>query len=146
MLVRLAAMAVVMCSTGLAEDLDYWEKGRPRAFVALQPAVGLGYGQLTAQAGWGRPSWIWGGAEGLAFLSPSFVAASGGVKLDLLAITLRAGVRRTFSISHGLLPEANAHSIDEFNSASPRAAYTTLELELSGGVPVPGGFVFWDFE
>jgi hypothetical protein len=125
---------------------DYWEQGRPRSFVSLQPVLGAGYAQLVAQAGWGRPGWMWGGAEAFAFGGVGFAAEYAGVRADLLAVDLRAGVRHTTSFNHGALQPMPAHSIDDFTAAQPHAAYTTLEAELSGGVPLPGGFGLWDFE
>lgn len=124
----------------------YWEDATPRAFLSLQPVVGAGYAQLTAQAGWGRPMWMWGGAEAFAFAAPTFACAYAGARVDLLAVGLRAGVRRTASFSRGPLSPGAAHSLDEFDSAAPHAAYTTLEAELSGGLPAPHGYAIWDFE
>lgn len=140
-------LAALCAAAAAAQEPGYWEQGPARPFVALQPVAGPGYAKLTAQAGWGRPRWLWAGAETYAFASPSFTAVYGGVVLDLLAVSLRTGVRRTRSLDHRLVPASAAHSMDELDNAGARAAaYTTLELELSGGIPAPGGFVLWDLE
>jgi hypothetical protein len=135
---------------GVASDeglpKDPWDEGGPRYFLALEPILGAGFVQGTVSTGYGKPYFIWGGVEAFAFASPAFASVYGGLRASLLVADLRAGVRRTFGIAHGFLPQASAHSYDDFRSAEPKANYTALEVELSGGLPAPGGFAFWDFE
>lgn len=145
-----AQAAMIVAAALSAKDnlplAHQWEEGQPRPFVALEPDIGAAYSQLNAAAGYGKPYFMWAGAEAFAFASPNFAAFYGGLRASLLVADLRVGARRTIGIAHGFAPQANAHSLDDFKTDGPKADYTALEVELSGGLPAPGGFAFWDLE
>ena len=102
--------------------------------------------KVFASAGYGRPHWVWGGVEGYAFETLDMGVLYGGICANLLAADLQLGVRQVWSQARGTSPRAGSHSIDDFDNAPSHVAYTTLVGELSGGLPIPTGYMLYDFE
>jgi hypothetical protein len=86
-----------------------------------------------------------GAAEAYAFETLDFGALYAGVRASLLVADLQLGVRRVFSRTHGAVAAAPSHELAAFESA-PNLDYTTLTADLSGGVPVPGGYAIYEVE
>jgi hypothetical protein len=144
----LLALPAIAADEGKAEDPPpqaYWSQGNARPFVALDLEAGA-YVKAIISAGYGRPHWLWGGVEGYAFETLDMGVLYGGIRANLLAADLQLGVRQVWSQARGTAPRASSHSIDDFDSAPSHVAYTTLVGELSGGLPIPTGYILYDFE
>src|SRR5277367_2587569 len=61
----------------------YWSAGEVRPFVALDAEAGA-HVRAIASAGYGRPHWLWAGAEAAAFATLDFTALYAGIRADLL--------------------------------------------------------------
>jgi hypothetical protein len=139
-----AAAAQTAAPEEVPPEAPYWSQGEARPFLALDAEAGA-HVRAVASAGYGKPHWFWAGAEGYAFETLDFGALYAGLRASLLVADLQLGVRRIYSRTHGLLASAPSHSLAEFEAA-PNADYTTLTANLSGGVPVPGGFAIYEVE
>ena len=148
LVIALPAIGARAADEGPAEEpppAPYWSREPVRPFLALDLEAGA-YLRATASAGYGRPHWLWAGAEAFAFETLDMGVLYGGVRANLLAADLQLGVRRVFSQVRGTAPLAASHSIDDFDQAARNVDYTTLVAELSGGAPTPRGFVLYDLE
>jgi hypothetical protein len=148
---RPALLALAVAGLGVAsgaavaradEPEDHWEKtGEARPFAAAVVDVGIPeHGVLML--GWGKPHNMWGGLIGQGWVSTDFTAARAGVRVDLLAVALEAGLRSTRSWVH--LPMANVARQTEIPS---RHGFTSQALDLSatGGLPLGPGFAIYEF-
>jgi hypothetical protein len=139
-----AAAAQTAAPEEIPAEAPYWSQGQARPFLALDAEAGA-HLRAIASVGYGKPHWLWGGAEAYAFETLDFGALYAGVRASLLVADLQLGVRRVFSRTHGSLPAAPSHSLAAFEGA-PDLDYTTLTADLSGGLPVPGGYAIYEFE
>lgn len=137
------AIAAALAAPGARADepKDPWAEGAPRLF--LSSLVELGSAEHVAlAAGWGRPHNLWGGLVAHGFLTQDFAAGRAGVKVDLMAIALEAGVRWTRSFTHLPLPDG----VDRHEVLPARHGFEsrTLDLSASGGLPVGPGFAIYE--
>jgi hypothetical protein len=151
---RHCALLVMLCSgaaaaqTAAPEEIPpeapYWSQGQARPFLALDAEAGAHLRALVS-AGYGKPHWLWGGVEAYAFETLDFGALYAGVRASLLVADLQLGARRIFSRTHRAVAVAPSHSLAAFEAA-PDLDYTTLTADLSGGLPVPGGYAIYEVE
>lgn len=151
---RRRALLVLLCSgagaaqTAAPEQVPpqppYWSQGEARPFLALDAEAGA-HLRAIVSAGYGKPHWLWAGAEAYAFETLDFGALYAGLRGSLPGLDLQLGVRRVFSRSHGPVPSAPSHALAAFEGA-PHLDYTTLTLVLSGGLPAPGGYAIYELE
>ena len=141
---RLLLAALALAGAALParadETEDRWERGEARAFLAGRADAGTAQ-HLGLAAGWGKPHWMWGGAEAHGVLSFDSAAASADLRVSLLLADLSAGLRITRAFRHLPLPDAPSHQ------TLPRGSgfsYRTLDLFASGVVPTPGGLALWE--
>jgi hypothetical protein len=139
-----AAFAQAPAPEEVPPEQPYWAQGQARPFVALDAEAGA-HLRAVASVGFGKPHWLWGGAEAYVFETLDFGALYAGLRASLLAADLQLGVRRVFSRTHGAVTSAQSHALAEFENA-PNLDYTSLTADLSGGLPVPGGYVIYEFE
>jgi hypothetical protein len=139
-----AALAVVLAALALParsdEPKDPWEEGEARPFVA--GLVDLGTSEAAAlMAGWGKPHNMWGGAIARGYLTQDFAGGRAGVRVDLMALGLEAGLRANRSFAHLALPvEAQHHRLPTGGGATTRV----LDLSASGGLPAGPGFAIYE--
>jgi hypothetical protein len=120
---------------------DYWSDGKPRAFVSSRLEAGLVYGKPQIAVGYGRPYWMWIGAEAYAISTNSFGAAYAGFRAVLPFANLSLGARDTYSYYRSFLLPKNHYVAEDVSSPTgDRQRYLTLEAELSAVLPVPGGY------
>jgi len=124
---------------------SYWSTEAVRPFIALDVEAGADV-RATVSAGYGRPHWLWFGAEAYGFETLDMGTLYAGLRANLLAADLQLGVRRTWSQARGTVPSAPSHSIDDFDDAASDIDYTALVAELSGGLPTPRGFALYDLQ
>lgn len=122
------------------EPRDHWEPGEPRPFLSGRVDVGTAQ-HLGLAGGWGKPHWMWGGAEVHGVLGFDFASASADLRLALLVADLTLGLRRTHAFRHLPLPEAPSYDAIPTGAGS---TYQTLDLLASGLVPTPGGLALWE--
>jgi hypothetical protein len=137
----LALLLLALAAAGRADEPeDPWAKGEPRPFVAAGLDLGSSEHALLA-AGWGRPHAMWGGLIAHGWLTTDMAAARAGVRVDLMALGLEAGVRVTRSFRHLPLPDVARHeAFSERHGFESR----TLDLSASGGLPVGPGFAIYE--
>jgi hypothetical protein len=137
------AVALVVAHGGPArgdEREDHWQGGAPRPF--LSAAVDLGSLEHVAlAAGWGKPHLMWGGLIAHGLLTPDFASLRTGVRIDLQALALEAGLRRDATFRHLPLPDlARQTTIPVGDGFSSRS----LDLAASGGLPLGPGFALYE--
>jgi hypothetical protein len=122
------------------EPQDRWEAGAPRLFLAGRADAGTAQ-HLGLALGWGKPHWMWGGAEAHGALGLDFASASADLRLALLVADLSVGLRSTRAFRHLPLPDAPRHDAIPTGAGSTSV---TLDLFASGLVPTPGGLALWE--
>lgn len=137
-----AMLSVSTASARADEAQDHWEAGAPRPF--LSAAIDLGTAEHAAvAAGYGKPHATWGGLLAQGFVTNDFVAGRLGVRVDLQALALEAGLRVTRSFKHLTLPDVSLQrSIPEGSGFTSR----TLDLSASGGLPCGPGFAIYEVD
>lgn len=142
-LAALAAGAVHAQETP-APAIPAWSEGPARPFVSTRADAGA-YLRAIGAAGFGKPHWMWGGAQAFAITSYGFGAVAGGLRANLLAADLEVDLRRSWSYAHRFLEPRASHRSSELTAGTrPTQAYTSLDVDLSGPVPTPGGLAFWE--
>jgi hypothetical protein len=119
---------------------DPWARGEPRPFLAGGLDLGVPVHGLLA-AGYGKPHLLWGGLLAQGWLSNDFAAARAGVKVDLMALALEAGLRTTRTFAHLPLPDEARH--ERFPSRHGFVS-RTLDLSATGGLPLGPGFAIYE--
>jgi hypothetical protein len=121
-----------------------WAEGAPRTFAAGYMDAGAVYARPQMQIGYGQPHWRWFGAEVYALTTNGFFGAYAGTRASLPFLDFTMGVRDTWSYARSFLPRRAAYdAIDVDSARDERARYLTVDYELSGVVPMPGGYVVW---
>jgi len=123
---------------------SYWEPGRPRLFLQSRFDIGLNFGKGTVSTGYGLPHWIWIGPEVFAISTTEFGAIYGGVRASSPILDIAFGYRNNYSYRRTFFAPRDTytkHDVDE--EGRPNARYLTWELELSGLVPLFGGYAIW---
>jgi hypothetical protein len=121
----------------------YWELGRPRLFLSTTLEAGYAYVRPRFAFGYGMPYWRWIGLEAYPLISLNGVGGYAGIGGAIPGLQFRAGGRYTFPFSRSfLLPRESFSRIDTELRDGPRADYLSLEAELSGTLPAPGGSLF----
>ncbi|HSM92781.1 MAG TPA: hypothetical protein VLT47_07800 [Anaeromyxobacteraceae bacterium] len=124
--------------------IGQWSEGPARPFLAGRVDAGL-YLRAIGAAGWGKPHWMWGGAQAQAITSYQFGAVAGGVRLNLLAVDVEVDLRRTRSYRHRFLDPVASHRSSGLTARGLGLQdYGSLDVDLSGPVPTPGGLAFWE--
>jgi hypothetical protein len=122
------------------EPRGRWEGGEERWFLAGRADLGT-VEHVGLAAGWGRPHWMWAGAEVHGALGLDFGAAAANLRVALLGVDLWVGPRVTRAWSHVPLPGEPSHT------ELPKGeglTYRTLDLFASGILPTPGGLALWE--
>ena len=126
--------------------LPYWAHGLTRPFIAGQVLAGLGIGRLSLKAGYGKPHFMWGGLEGNGSLTPYYTNLQGGLHISAFIADLYISYRRTYSLIHGILPNARSVSEDDLNASSKnKVQYNALDAEMRGFIPYGQLLLAWDF-
>ncbi len=139
-------LAAALLAAGIAapsradEPEDRWEAGQPRFFLAGRADAGTAQ-HLGLAAGWGKPHWMWGGAEAHGVLGFDFASASADLRVALLVADLSLGLRTTRAFRHLPLPDAPHHEAIPTGAGSTSV---TLDLLASGVMPTPGGLALWE--
>ncbi|MEO7095680.1 MAG: hypothetical protein ABI175_20650, partial [Polyangiales bacterium] len=128
-----------------AERLSYWSEGDARPFLSSRLDAGFGYGKAQLAVGYGKPHWIWIGAEAFAITTYEFAAFYAGIRAYLPFVDVALGVRDNYSYKFGFLEQREHHDSAEVKGTSgTHARYLAWEACLSGGLPVPGGYALWE--
>ena len=94
-----AAAAQTAAPEELPPEPPYWSQGEPRPFLALDAEAGA-HLRAIVSAGYGKPHWLWGGAEAYAFETLDFGALYAGLRASLLVADLQSpdglGFKGTF--------------------------------------------------
>lgn len=122
---------------------EYWAEQTARPFVAGQAGVGA-FNQVTAQVGYGRPFWIWGGLQTQIASTTEFGSILVGPRFDAILLNLMVDVRRTWAYSRRRSETASAY--DAFGEGDdPRNHYTSLDAWIWGYVPLGRLLGYWEF-
>jgi hypothetical protein len=126
------------------KPLSYWEPGDARPFVSTRVDASVNFAKGLVAVGYGKPHWMWIGAEGFALSTTEFGGFYGGVRASTPILDIAYGVRDNFSYFHGYLDPADHHTSDEVRAQSTKhQRYLATELEISGLVPLLGGYALW---
>jgi hypothetical protein len=142
-----AAAAVVFAGAAPSvahADEAPWKSEERRPFVATTVDAGLPYAQPSLFVGWGQPHWQWAGIEARAGTTATFAHAFVGLRAALPFLDASFGVRETQSFRWPLLAQRDAYDADAHEGEGNGARYRAIDLELSGVLPFPGGFLLWD--
>lgn len=145
----LVAVAALSARAGRAEDAAgaaprSWSEGPARPFLSTRLDGGL-YARAIGAAGWGKPHWMWAGAQGYALTSRDYAAAAFGLRANLLVADLEVDLRRSRPWRHRFLDPLAEHRSSELDAGTRgRAEVTSLDVDLSGVVPTPGGLALWE--
>lgn len=154
---RLAVLALGLCGiagSARADSLDGsarassrltpWADGEPRPFLGGYVDAGAIYVRPQLQVGHGQPHWQWFGIEAYALTTNGFFGAYAGTRATLPFLEFTMGVRHTRSYVRSFVPPRERYDSSHLDSARDgRARYVTVDYELSGIVPVPGGYLLW---
>jgi hypothetical protein len=121
---------------------DPWEKGEYRAFASGLVELGIPEHAVLA-AGYGKPFYLWGGAQAEGWLGLDFTSFTGSLRANLRAVDLVAGLRTTRTWRIMPLPDEPHHDSVPTGGGF---TYRTLDLGASGGLPVPGGLLVWQVQ
>jgi hypothetical protein len=116
--------------------------GESRAFASGLVELGLPEHAVLA-AGYGKPFYLWGGAQAEGWLGLDFTSFSGALRANLRAVDLVVGLRTTKTWRIMPLPDEPHHDALPTDGGF---TYRTLDLGASGGLPVPGGFAVWQVQ
>lgn len=123
----------------------YWSGGSARPFISGRAIPGFGYGRFALTTGYGRPHWLWAGAEGLATLTPMYTAVQAGLHASLVVVDLMLTIRRTYAFDHTLIPMADSLGSADLNQpGQPAAKSTVIDASLWGLVPYGRWLLTWD--
>jgi hypothetical protein len=126
-------------------SLSYWDEGEPRAFLAERTVLGLGYGRVSADVGYGRPFWQWFGLETTGQLTLDSLSAQTGIKAAWMVAEGMFTLRRTYSFVHRALPRKTQVSSDDLRrKGAPGAGYTAIDAGLWGCVPYGRWLGTWE--
>jgi len=121
----------------------YWQSGKIRPFVSGQVLVGFPTG-ASLFAGYGRPRWIWAGAEATVFTTTGFTAIAAGLRAEALLINGLIRARRTWAYRRRLVPEMESYETDDFLSGgAERAHYSSVDAWLWGVIPAGPTLGIW---
>jgi hypothetical protein len=126
------------------EKPPYWSHGEPRPFVSGRALAGLGFTRLALSAGYGKPHWSWAGLEVSAFASPFYATAQAGLHARLVLAELYVATRRTYAFQRGAVPRADSVSRSDLESAADKLHYTSLDVDLSGFLPLGRALFVWE--
>lgn len=116
-----------------------WSQGEIRSFFAATVDVGFLYLRPRASLGYGRPNYLWVGAEANPIITSAGFGLYGGLRAALPFVDVRAGVRAFFAFEHSYLAPAETFDRLALSTNRQKASYYTWETELTGAVPVGPG-------
>lgn len=126
--------------------LSPWDEGAPRPFVAGHLDVGAVFARPQLQLGYGQPHWKWFGVEAYALTTNGFFGLYAGTRASLPFLDFTMGVRDTWSYVRSFLPQRDTYEASDVDrSRAGHARYLAIDYELSGVVPLPGGYLVWGF-
>lgn len=124
---------------------SYWERGKPRHFIAAMVDVGLLYFRPRLAAGFGLPHHNWVGLEANPLISGEGVGGWAGLRAALPFADIRLGGRYRYAFRRSFLKPQETYTREEIEDRQgPHSTYVSLEAELSGYVPVGPGVVLWE--
>ena len=132
---------------GLTEGLDqsrpFWVSGAQRWFISSTLDAGIVYLRPQIAVGYGKPHWSWVGIEGYSSTSIGGGVEYIGLRAATTFIDARVGARYNFSVEQDFLePQDDYTREDSELEVGPQSRYVSLEAEITGSVPVPGGTLF----
>jgi hypothetical protein len=123
----------------------YWERGSARLFAATTIDVGYLYLRPRLSLGYGKPFNFWAGVDVNPIATSTGLGAYAGLRLQVPWFDVRAGARAYYAFQHSFLaPQAHYSTIDLNDTAGPQSRYVTLEVNVSGGIPVGPGSILID--
>jgi len=122
-----------------------WSEGSARPFISGRAIPGFGYGRFALTAGYGKPHWLWAGAEGIATVTPMYAAVQAGLHVSAVVVDLMITVRRTYAFDHTLIPTADSlDSADLKQANQPAVKSTVIDASLWGFVPYGRWLLTWE--
>jgi hypothetical protein len=138
------SIVLIVGAPGIAHaDEAPWKNEERRPFVAATVDAGLPYAQPTLFVGWGQPHWQWAGVEARVGTTATFAHAFVGLHAALPFLDASFGVRETQSFRWPLLVRRDSYEADA-HEGEGNARYRAIDLEVSGVLPFPAGFLLWD--
>ena len=129
----------------MASPAPYWSFGPARPFLSGRAIPGLGYGRFALTIGYGKPHWMWAGAEALATLTPIYSALQAGLHMSAVLADIMLTVRRTYAFGHTLIPMADSvGSADLKQAEQPTAKSTVIDASLWGLLPYGRWLLTWE--
>ena len=134
---------------GLTEGISqssrrpFWVSGASRWFVSAVLEAGIVYLRPQIAVGYGKPHWSWIGLEGFSAVSIAGGVEYAGLRAASRYVDVRTGARYNFAVNQNfLLPDDQYTREDSELQLGPQSRYVSLEAEITGSMPVPGGNVF----
>jgi len=119
-----------------------WKQGEPRLFLATRLDLGFLFLKPRISAGYGRPHDVWIGVDINPLISFEGVGAWGGLRGALSWIDLRVGARYQYTWRRSYVARKATYSKDDIEDrAGPDSTYTSLEAELTFGLPLGPGSI-----
>jgi hypothetical protein len=122
----------------------YFSQSKPRWFFSSRALVGLGFGRLTLNSGYGKPHFIWAGPEFSSALSPEFAALFAGAHVSIALIDLEVFARRTYPFTRGRITDTRTVTSEQLEGSDTRPPNDTLDATLSGVVPYRALLGCWE--
>ncbi len=125
------------------EHARTWREGENRAFAAATIDAGYLYLRPRVSVGWGKPFTQWVGLDANPLVVSSGYGAYGGARFALPWVDLRVGARWFGAFEHAYLdPQQSYSRLDLDATTRAKAKLTTLEAELTFGIPLgPGDII-----
>jgi hypothetical protein len=128
------------------DPMIVWRRNVLQPFVGANVDVGFAYARPTLQVGWGRPHYMWTGAEGTAQISQNFGAVYLGWRAALPWLEVRTGARFVRPLVHPVQDPKDHYDIRDLETdrGSP-STYTLYEAEALPELRAGPGFVVGAF-
>ncbi|HSC89235.1 MAG TPA: hypothetical protein VLC09_18260 [Polyangiaceae bacterium] len=126
------------------QTAHYWEHGEVRPFVSGQLQVGA-LNRLIVAGGYGRPHYLWIGAEAQVLTTTDFAAVYSGIRAELLAANLTVGGRYSHAYArHLATPQTVYDDASLQDPTQPLTSYASLDASLWGYIPAGPTFGYWE--
>lgn len=123
-----------------SESPYHWDRGRARLAVSTRLDLGL-IGRAQLHVGYGRPYWIWVGAEVHALTTTEMGALYLGVRASSPVLEISVGYRLNAAYYRGPLGEQEHYSDADLEATEAPSRYRAVDLDLYGIVPLRRVFI-----
>lgn len=128
------------------DPMAYWRRNKRQFFVGANVDVGFAYARPTLQVGWGRPHYMWTGAEGMAQVAQNFGGVYLGWRAAFPQLEVRAGARFVRPFFHPVQDAKASYDIRDLETERGNpTSYSLYELEALPELRAGPGFIVGAF-